>query len=333
MEKIDYLLDKTNVLLAELNSLRSTMEANKSSCDNNFSSLESNLNSLETNVSTIKQNIANQNLLINGNFKINQRGSSSYVSATSSTPTYMIDRWAMTWAGSLTSINDNSISIQFVRQYSVFKQMIENYKDFKGKTLTASFKIANLSATSGVYIRISDGVGSSSKEIKSANGSFFVTRTIDENATELNVNILNTNATGATVTLDIEYAKLEFGELATPFNPRPYAQELEMCKRYCLKLTCTNSAKAYSTTFAYNTTSVGVFIPCKLRTSPTIKWANVLYRSGSQGGANVTNLVVNGFTTQLISMEATTTANTGECGLLRSSTANSSYILFDSEIY
>ena len=34
------------------------------------------------------------------------------------------------------------------------------------------------------------------------------------------------------INIDIEYVKLEMGELATPLSPRPYAEELAMCQRY-----------------------------------------------------------------------------------------------------
>lgn len=210
--------------------------------------------------------ISNPNLLINGDFRVNQRGQTSYTAPTNSNKTYCVDRFYLNWATSLTSINNNSITLQFNRQYAVFGQVVEDFNKYKDKTLTLSVKVSNVSTPRNLYLRYDDGVVQQSTLIN-GNGVFTKTFTISDNASLLSCTIFNTNATGTPITLDVEYMKLEIGSVATAFSPRPYAEELAICQRYYQIL------EMHNTVYCSYEKGLGVPInlTAPLRTTPTIE--------------------------------------------------------------
>lgn len=168
--------------------------------------------------------IENSNILLNSDFRTNSTGLSSYTAGNSSTHVPTVDNWTINWNGSLTSINSNSISLKFVQLYSSFRQVITDYSLYAGQTLTATIKVSNVSS-SGVFLRISDSIGSASFQLTSS-GVFSCSRVLSSSITELNVNLLNTNPTGTNVTLDIEWIKLELGSSFTGYYNSSYINEL-----------------------------------------------------------------------------------------------------------
>lgn len=286
---------------------------------------------IETNKNNIAQ-LSNPNLLINGDFRVNQRGQASY----NVIDKYTVDRWELTGGASEVLVNsDGSITLNVNNSNTTARvqQIYEDTNSIKGKTLTFSIK-TNGSVISSTFTLPSTLPGTSTNYgDKSIEGVGRIRVRYFSGIQMFSFQIEAFAGSGYTNTITIDYAKLEVGEIATPFSPRPYAEELEMCKRYCLKLEANATSRAYCLTFAYTTSSTGGFIPVKLRTSPTIAWENMQYRSGSQNPASVSNLTVNGFTTECVSLNITTTAVAGEVGLLRASSATGSYILLDAEIY
>ena len=172
--------------------------------------------------------IYNENLLVNGDFRINQRGLTKYKAYGNSVNVYTADMWRINY-GTEVNINSNSITVKFIGQYSALLQYVQNFEDLKGKTLTLSVKVLNISHTSNVYLRAADAVNNPAIRI-SGSGITKVTFTMPTTATQLSTQIFNVNASGTEVVLDIEYMKLEIGDTATPNIPRPYAQELAMCQ-------------------------------------------------------------------------------------------------------
>ena len=285
---------------------------------------------IETNKNNIAQ-LSNPNLLINGDFKVNQRGLSTY----NTVDNYTLDRWKLTGGASEVVVNNNgtiTLNVLNLNATARILQYIEDTKSLLGKTVTFTIKTNNATYSTTTTLPAT---------LPNANADYGDKRT--GNIGRLRISYISSLQmfcfkieafAGGTYdnTVTLEYAKVEIGSVSTPFSPRPYAEELEMCKRYCLRLNADSSTKAYCTTFAYSTTSVGGMLPCKLRTQPTITWASMQYRSGSQNPASVSGLAVNGFTTECVSLQLTTTAVAGETGLLRSA-SSSSYILLDAEIY
>lgn len=73
------------------------------------------------------------------------------------------------------------------------------------------------------------------------------------------------SSTGISSAVYIDYAKLELGEIATPYMPRPYAEELMLCKRYGRYIYVDYTINAASNSFS-NMMSV----PIDMRIAPTL---------------------------------------------------------------
>ena len=215
--------------------------------NNYLSQLKSLLNSIETGTYVIPKaihaesadvanNVSNPNLLLNGDFKINQRGLSSY---TSTGKFYTVDRWIISSSvdGNLTK-TANGVVVNLKGAWAVFQQMIEDSDYFSGKTVTFSVKVKNYTLNKGSgypCIQLVDSVGRASKQIFSGqNGVYSLTRTIPENATNIRLLAFANYSSGTDFdgTIEIEWAKLEIGTQTTPFVSPNALQELSNCMRY-----------------------------------------------------------------------------------------------------
>lgn len=292
------------------------------------------LNRLSDNVSQL----SNPNLLINGDFRVNQRGQSSYTGNT-----YSVDRW-LGFAGATVSPTTSGIQISGLASYGMISQYIEDYSKFANTTLTLSVKINNISYSTGVIgISIYDGVSATTTVINSgSSGVFTATKTINANPTQLRIRILYNNATNVSdVNATIEYAKLEVGSVATPFSPRPYTEELALCQRYYLKYSPSNSYAMLGTGIVFSSSAIviGVSLPVTLRTPPTIT-ANGNFYVRTTSATYTTNnnaltLSPSGLFNNVLQIEITS-ANTiftnGDCAVLRVS-ENTAYLSLDAELY
>lgn len=150
---------------------------------------------------------SNPNLLINPDFKINQRGLTSYnISGFS----YTVDRWRS--SSKTVTVSDSGLTIQ-TDDDCWFSQKFE--KAIKGK-VTLSIKI---SAING---KISLSPPANNLFITSP-GVYSITL---DNIEEYNLYIT------ANTSVTIEWAKLEQGSIATPFVAPNPADELAKCRRF-----------------------------------------------------------------------------------------------------
>lgn len=153
---------------------------------------------------------SNPNLLINPDFKINQRRSSTYDN------NYTLDRWKIynssINASSKTITNSNSSAGNFV-------QPLENKQ---GGTFTITVATKSLAGT--VKITYRDGT-TDKNGITLTNGINTFTFTVNS-LTWVGLEI----GSGASVQLD--YMKLEKGSVATPFIAPNMAEELVKCCRF-----------------------------------------------------------------------------------------------------
>lgn len=223
----------------------------------------------------------NPNILINPNFKINQRASSSYTESASGY-IYTVDRWRIC-NGSVTSHPDGTVSVSFNQGYTPqFSQLIENYKDYLGKTVTLTAKVSNVTGT----IKISSaGMGGTTI---TADGIYSNTVTLSTALVQLLISVTN-NYEAASAT--IEWIKLEVGDTATPYTPPDPAEELAKCQRYFVAVEGQIPATA-----AGGTTNIYPFLnlPVTMRVNPTITVTKAYSVRGN--GAiigDTTNITVN----------------------------------------
>lgn len=175
----------------------------------------------------------NPNMLINPDFRINQRGQTEYTASG-----YTVDRWQISNSARLTP-HDGYITFESTVDKATppLFQKFENPTALSGKTVTLSFdcdlktegawisvqSITNGSWNPSSYVPIYD----TGRSIKST------VITLPENLTDLRLALVIHGTDSAPLAaVDIYSAKLELGEIATPIVPADPATELAKCQRY-----------------------------------------------------------------------------------------------------
>lgn len=205
--------------------------------------------------------ISNPNLIINGDFRdpINQRGKKIY-----NTNGYTIDRWILWNANTTLTLNDGYCTI--AGDYNLIVQHIEFPKTLSKKKITISAKtrgiggpvkiaIFSLEKNEVIFSKIIDGGDWIESHVT------FEMPELNNNNERLSFSIEGSGATS----FDIEYFKVELGEIATPFYPRPYAEELALCQRYFVRIpslthirSCITSANGFYFDVGYLTKDMRV---------------------------------------------------------------------------
>jgi hypothetical protein len=187
--------------------------------------------------------------------------------------------------------------------YSGVVQIIEsvNLYDLQGQTVTVSFSARrglNYSATSNALL-VTLGSGTvadqgsgvywspgwtgitnpinTSVTLGTTEQTFSLQATIPSNCLELALTFqyLATGTAGAADYFEITNIQIERGSNATSFEFRDYGRELQMCQRYCLRLTdSTNNFTMYgSFTAASATLAYGAIQGTTMRVTPTVTYS------------------------------------------------------------
>ena len=278
--------------------------------------------------------ISNPNLLINGDFRVNQRGEATYNNTNAGNNKYTVDRWIHYVSNDYTLTQNTGSGITVVNSSdgnADFAQIIENgYNLLNGKIVTASVK--------------SNGTVYSVKHTISTNTS----NHIDFSGTDCSLYIECTSSNLVKVwfrvragkSVSIDYIKLEIGEVATPFSPRPYAEELALCQRYFLRLGSTvdkniglgysNSAGSYiyvqvptPTTMRSSFTLSITSLSCKFYAGASLITQSLLSLNGSLSEVNENICRV------AFQLDGTVTAST----LWEARLPANNYLSIDCEIY
>ena len=161
---------------------------------------------------------SNPNLLINPDFKINQRGNSTYTTSSESS-IYTVDRWMLA-RGKATVNSDGTVTVTATggttNKEGYFEQKLENA--ISG-AYTVSMEVVSISGTVRIAI---DGAW---KNVTSGK-NFFQGVNTSNNFNSVGLQL----AVGASITL--KYMKLEQGSVATPFVAPNMAEELTKCYRF-----------------------------------------------------------------------------------------------------
>lgn len=239
----------------------------------------------------------NPNLLLNSNFKnpVNQRGITS--GTTNGISVYTIDRWQVYANTSSNSfiIDENGITLtNGANTGTRLMQRIpyEECKNLSGKTVTISGYCSNMNVDSG-YFTLYVSYDNSSQWLNVGSyktGKFIKTFTIPE-LSEDSVFVVMVQSSGTSgLSVTFEWLKLELGEIATPFVPRPYGEELALCQRYYYEYDndCAYDGATNATTTIYFKLS----LPTAMRTKPTATFPTLLMR-GAGKAANASYALTN----------------------------------------
>lgn len=269
--------------------------------------------------------------ILNSNFDVWQRGTSVALTAANG---YTADRWYVETATAGTDktisrqdgtgVNGSYYCarvaiVQDVDELLTFSQALESQDSikFRGKKLTLSFYARGgaefVADNSTLVSKIVTGKGTDQKVLAfttSADGvsqnntlttdwqKFTCTTTaaIAADITQLGVSFSFTHAGSGTTTnyFEITQVQLCAGDVALPFQPKSFEEELRACQRYCRGYTSTTSNDivthgiAVSATLAY----IYFFFDTPMRTAPTMTATAGDWKIGFPSGAlqDVTSL-------------------------------------------
>lgn len=238
---------------------------------------------------------SNPNLLINPDFKINQRGNSTYTSG------YSVDRWKIINAtlNASTLVLSNSTS-----SGGVFLQSLENNPT---GTFTVTLNVASVTGTVKFGWKDGDTYKTGATITKGLNTYTFSASRL----TWVGIDIAN----GASIQLS--YMKLEQGSVATSFITPNYADELIKCQRYYFKRYYYYVFYSGSASFTYIFSDT---IP-SMRIKPTVDFANT-----SNSGLTKAVVSLNTTVKDLTMLIQAVTSKVGNCNI-------GGTIALDAEIY
>lgn len=224
----------------------------------------------------LKSNLSNPNLLINSDFRnpVNQRGKTSYEG--SSTIKYTIDRWCISATNINLEVTVNNGSIKLTNKSSSVAQWFGTRLEvYDGDIFTISCNVLALTGSAKIYA-VSDELNKTSYQKALSVGL----NTVGVNFSKVNKVTVQIEK-NSSVTL--EWIKLEAGSIATPFAPRPYAEELAMCQRYYQKM----CIRRIPMTYGANNLFFTVPLNNPLRDTPTISlsetWFSVVVDEAGDG--------------------------------------------------
>lgn len=206
---------------------------------------------------------SNPNLLINPDFKINQRGKSTY---TAESVIYTVDRWK---ASHITvNIDENgyiNIANNAYQDEGILRQQLESAIDGPS---TLSCYVESVSGT----VKMEEPNSNSKIILKQGLNILHV----DGNADSFKITLVR----GSNVTL--KWAKLEQGKVATAFIAPNMAEEITKCKRYFQVL---NVFEGFVGSVSYWNLYTKFYVGAMRTTSPTIT-ANVSSATINLSGDN-----------------------------------------------
>ena len=219
----------------------------------------------------------NPNILINGDFKFNQRQMSAYYGPN----TYGADRWQVIdeMAGMAPSSNDEAweLSLEDIETaggHFIIAQKVENYKSLRDTDVTAHIEYKNLTedVAGSVYLCIYDGATETSVLLNSAETSATVTKHISTHVSTLTV-FIRTGSTGLNMSMKAYYIKLEQGTSYTGKYYEDWGTEQIRCQRYYQPVQVLGLSNIPATT---TTLLVSAPLITSLRTKPS---ASLLFGS------------------------------------------------------
>lgn len=265
---------------------------------------------------------SNPNLLINPDFKINQRGQSTY-SSTGAGAT--VDRWIGTNVKTVVN-SDGTVTVSSLSGTGYFTQHEENISFGKH---TYSIYVQAITGTVKAFYKSKSSEDIELGTLKQGLNTF---TSSDDGFKSFFLSI----AGGSSVTL--KYVKVEQGTVATTFIAPNRSEELAKCQYYTVIF------EPWRTTLNANTdaSTINIDTRCKMRTKPTVSYITLKSGTANQfnfasitGGKAYFALKSNNWTTFVDSKGEVVVVNTGtgiNSGAFGQVTFDNS-LLLDAEIY
>lgn len=255
------------------------------------------------------ERFSNPNLLLNSNFRVDQRGSGTYSNNTTK-PTYTLDRWISINAQVVYNIDGTATitSLATTDTSSWFKQILAYAIN---DTCTLSCNITEVTGNAYLYNQ-----RNGKKIVKGLNT---VTLSyLKEASIELKQ--------GASIT--IEWIKLEKGSKATTYVAPNYAEELQKCMMYYNVVN--TPLNGYFTTQMY----IGCEALANMRTKPTIKcvgsfWIYYYERNNKYKFSDFPNIVLSKYS-EITILSSPSSATPQNMTVIFD---EDSYIELDAEVY
>lgn len=239
-------------------------------------------------------NVSNPNLLINGDFQVWQRGI-IFEGFQFSIPKYTSDRWCINTNADDFKVEKTSKGMKITKikkgsaTWSFLIQNIETSINIKNKKVTFSAKISDcIKDRTSIFIGYGKPTAMGIIETKNISDSGVANLTVTTRKFEdicVGIDLKNLNEGES---IEIEWTKLELGEISTPLSPRSYREELALCQRYCV------SQIIVGLPYITNFTNLWFFIPLSepLRMTPSLIVGNmgVMLSGVTQTGFTFSNL-------------------------------------------
>jgi len=210
-----------------------------------------------------------RNLIINGDFRISQRGDYTSSAVTAGHDSYWLDRWMSLKNGTTSTVQRVTRTVNGISQYAAriectvagngimgFNQRVELSNIPVGRTLTASAWVRTNHPYVGFRTNLFQGSGGDRGVKVTPDGNWHrIYWTFDSTGTTSgDPDILITAYNNASVSIavgdyiEIAEVQLEVGKNATDFEHRSYGEELALCQRYYEKSFPDDVAPATGTT-------------------------------------------------------------------------------------
>lgn len=278
---------------------------------------------------------SNPNLLINGDFQVNQRGEQTYTN--SGGHKYTVDRWNC-WSanGKTGTIQKQDDGILCTLDDSCrIRQAIELPPQMQNQYVTLSFEGSVTQGECWVSIMASDSISDYSQSISFGSVNCNDNKKLTVKVIQLKKYLVVDFFTKVRGIIKLKWVKLEFGTVATPFVPKLYSQELADCRRYYEKVV---GSHGFATCYGNGTNTVR----CITRYSPKRISPTVTISALSTFLVEIGNsdIVPTGYASQYFDPYGNgyfifnvSNVTNGLAGRVKRSDKGTAYIEFDAEIY
>lgn len=200
---------------------------------------------------------AQQNLLINGDLQVNQRG---FAGGALAAGVFGFDRWKGGTAGANLSLSGFTATLSAGEIVQIVEPSLWGAASFASTPLTLS--VDDLTGGS-----LSVALGSMSGTVAPGSGR----RSVTLAPAAGDAGALSVRLAPAAGAVSFRRIKLELGAMATPWLTRPLAQEEDLCRRYFWRREGTLLLDAYQV--AAGTFRQEIALPARMRATPSVGFA------------------------------------------------------------